>query len=68
MKETFVWAISLSHMLRGTRVSTIDLGFLYASLILEKRRKEGQVKVTKGHPQAPKVRERNLKVKGRIIS
>lgn len=48
------------------RVSAIDLGFLSTSSILEKRRQEGQAKVTKGHPQALEVRESEAKVEGRL--
>jgi len=64
LKEICVWVIFLSQVLKRTRVSASYLGNPSTRSFLEKRRKRGQVKVTKVHSQAPKVRERQAKVRG----
>lgn len=48
-------------MLRRTRVFATDLSFLSTISILEQTRQVAQSKVTRGHPQAPEVRERQVK-------
>ncbi len=65
-RRRFVFGLSFSHVLKRTRVFATDLGHPSSSLILEKRRQGGQVKVTKGHSQVLEVRERQAKVRGRL--